>query len=91
MPRRALRRAAVVGGTAAIASRHGARKAQEAAAAQSAPADEQLPVEQTPEPVAEQPAENPYDQLRELKELLDQGVLTQAEFDAQKRKILATM
>ena len=29
-------------------------------------------------------------QLRDLAELRDQGVLTDAEFDAQKRKILAT-
>ena len=29
--------------------------------------------------------------LTQLKSLLDQGVLTQAEFDMQKQKILATM
>jgi len=30
-------------------------------------------------------------QLKQLKELLDSGVLTQAEFDAQKQKILQSM
>ena len=30
-------------------------------------------------------------QLKQLKELLDTGVLTQAEFDAQKQKILQSM
>jgi len=29
-----------------------------------------------------------YDELVKLKELLDQGILTQAEFDAQKQKLL---
>ena len=32
-----------------------------------------------------------YDTLRELKLLLDEGVLTQEEFDAQKRKFLDTL
>jgi hypothetical protein len=31
------------------------------------------------------------DELTNLKELLDSGVLTQAEFDAQKQKVLQTM
>ena len=30
-------------------------------------------------------------QLKQLAELKDQGILTEAEFDAQKAKILATM
>ena len=30
-------------------------------------------------------------QLKQLKDLLDTGVLTQAEFDAQKQKILQSM
>ena len=34
------------------------------------------------------PAKSPVEQLTELKSLLDAGVLTQAEFDAQKAKIL---
>ena len=35
--------------------------------------------------------EDSYKQLTQLKSLLDQGVLTQAEFDAQKQKILQGM
>ena len=31
---------------------------------------------------------DPYAQLREAKELLDQGILTQEEFEAEKKKIL---
>ena len=34
-------------------------------------------------------SEDPYADLMKLKELLDAGVLTQAEFDAQKQKILS--
>ena len=90
MPRM-LRRAAVLGVTAHAASRHGEQKAmaaeqqQEAAAAQAAP---------EPAPAAPAAAEGAssaggYDELMRLKGLLDAGVLTQAEFDAQKQKVLA--
>ena len=43
-------------------------------------------------PVAEEVAAptDAYGDLMKLKELLDAGVLTQAEFDAQKQKILAS-
>ena len=36
------------------------------------------------------PAVDPIAQLKQLAELKDQGILTQAEFDAQKAKILAS-
>jgi predicted Zn-dependent peptidase len=39
--------------------------------------------------VAKQPVASVADELKKLKELLDSGVLTQAEFDAQKKKLLA--
>ena len=79
--RRPLMRAAVVGGVAYKAGQKRATS-QEATAAQN---------EQPPAPVA-QPAsgEDTVTQLTRLKELLDAGALTQAEFDAQKQKILAT-
>lgn len=85
MPR-LLRRAAVLGATAHIASKRGQAKAETAAE----------PQEQAPEaaeaPAAPQaPASSPQDsyaELMKLKELLDAGVLTQAEFDAEKKKIL---
>ncbi len=88
MPRM-LRRAAVLGATAHVASNRGAARAQ-AAQQQAAPP---APVpEQAAPPVPEEaatPADS-YGDLMKLKELLDAGVLTQAEFDAQKQKILGS-
>ena len=88
MPRRMLRRAAVLGATAHIASNRGeARGAAEAQAAE--------PVDAPPPPpaaAAEPPPSSggrSYDELMRLKELLDAGALTQAEFDAEKHKILS--
>ena len=91
MPRM-LRRAAVLGATAHVASRRGAAKAE--AAQQQAAADETPPA--SPEPPAAEPAAATaapapapsYDDLLKLKELLDAGLLTQAEFDAEKQKVL---
>ena len=88
MPRM-LRRAAVLGATAHTASNRGAAQAQ-AQAAEAAPPP---PVpEQAAAPVVEASAApvDSYGDLMKLKELLDAGVLTQAEFDAQKQKILGS-
>jgi membrane protease subunit (stomatin/prohibitin family) len=74
-----LRRAAVLGATAHHARNVGAAQAQQQAAAPQA----------APPPAAA--SEDPYAQLKQAKELLDQGILTQAEFDAQKQKILGGM
>ena len=89
MPRM-LRRAAVLGATAHVASNRGQARAEQQAAADAAAA---------PPPVAEAPPAAPaapeaagtdtYAELMKLKELLDAGVLTQEEFDAEKAKILA--
>ena len=90
MPRM-LRRAAVLGATAHVASKRGqakgAAEAQEQAAPAPPPAPEQAPVP-TPTPAA--PPDDRYAELMKLKELLDAGVLTQAEFDTQKQQILGT-
>ena len=91
MPRM-LRRAAMLGATAHVASKRGAAKA-EAAQAQAAQAAPPPPVpEQAAAPVAEaaQAPVDSYGELMKLKELLDAGVLTQAEFDTQKQKILGS-
>lgn len=65
-----------------VANKRGQATGQEeAAAAQAAPAAQGAPAA---------PQEDPYAELKKAKELLDQGILTQAEFDAQKAKILAT-
>jgi hypothetical protein len=94
MPRM-LRRAAVLGATAHVASRRGAAKAQQQAAQQqavAAPEQEAAVLEQAAPPVAEAaaPAADSYGDLMKLKELLDAGALTQAEFDAEKQMILAS-
>ena len=86
---RTVGRTAVIAGTAtAVAGgvnrRQQNRAAQQQAAAQPAAA---------PAPPAEEgpPAEDPIEKLKELANLKDQGILTEAEFDAQKAKILAQM
>jgi hypothetical protein len=70
-----------------VASKRGQAKAeaaqqQDAAAAPPPPVGDQEPA------AAAAPAEDTYGDLMKLKELLDAGALTQAEFDAQKQKIL---
>jgi Short C-terminal domain len=86
MPR-FLRRAAVLGATAHVAAKRGERRAAEEAPVQEAP------VQEAPPPVpaaAPAPPEDRYGDLVKLKELLDSGVLTQAEFDAEKQRVLAS-
>jgi len=84
MPR-LLRRAAVLGATAHIASSRGQAKGAAAAQEQDATQSEAAP------PAAPAPSsEDTYESLMKLKELLDAGVLTQAEFDAEKKKILGS-
>lgn len=94
--RRPLATAAVVGGVA----HHAGKKSAEAAAAEQAQNDEIAELQaQQAAPVPEQTAPAPeattvgnddmVAQLTNLKQLLDEGILTQAEFDLQKQKILA--
>jgi hypothetical protein len=94
MPRM-LRRAAVLGVTAHAASRRGEARGQQQAMEQqatSAPEQAAAVPEQTAPPVAEvaAPETDSYGNLMKLKELLDAGALTQAEFDAEKQKILSS-
>ena len=97
MPRM-IRRAAVLGATAHVAAKRGAAQgaeaaqeqaAQEQAAQQAAP--QEAPSAPIPAPVEAPAAAAPVDyaQLTKLKELLDAGILTQAEFDTEKAKVLA--
>jgi hypothetical protein len=93
--------AAVIGGTAKVASQAGAKAgAANAQAAQPA----QAGVQQAPptaEPAVAEPAaaapptqestDDKMDQLAKLKQLLDMGALTQEEFDGQKARILGSM
>jgi hypothetical protein len=85
MPRM-LRRAAVLGATAHVASKRGAARGaaeQEAAEAAAPP-----PVQEAP-PLQEAAPADKYEELTKLKGLFDAGILTQEEFDAEKQKVLA--
>ncbi len=73
-PRRARRRGMVVG--AAVASSRSNKRAAEAAQTSAA----------APVPTANNQSD--IDQLKQLAELKDQGILTQEEFDAKKKQIL---
>ncbi|MGW9137289.1 SHOCT domain-containing protein [Streptomyces sp. NPDC055681] len=91
-------RTAVVAGTAsAVSGRVQQRQqqrwgAQEAAAREEAAAQQQAVQQQTPPAQAAPPAppaDDIIDRLERLAELKKQGILTDAEFEAQKAKILA--
>jgi hypothetical protein len=88
--RRPVARAAMMAGGAAVAYHAGKKSGQGQAQDQQAYAEPQ--VQQAPPPAA--PAApaggaSTADQLMQLKQLLDEGVLTQAEFEAQKQKVLS--
>jgi hypothetical protein len=73
MRRRAVGRAAVVGGTAYYAAKRGAETGQQ---------------EQQSDAPPSEPAADPIDQIKELEELRAQGILTDEEFAAEKKKLL---
>ena len=90
--RRPVARAAAVGGVAYAAGKAGANKAADEAADPNAPADEPEAQQEAADPAPPaQSADASMEELTKLKGLLDTGVLTQAEFDAQKQKILQGM
>ena len=89
---RTVGRTAVIAGTATVVaggvSRHQQQKAaaqQNAAAQQAAPAPAAAPVEAAPD------SDDLINKLKELASLKDQGILTEAEFNDQKAKILEQM
>jgi membrane protease subunit (stomatin/prohibitin family) len=82
----------VIAGTATVVAggvnRHQQQKAaaqQQAAAQQAAPAPEAAPAAAAPG------SDDLINKLKELANLKDQGILTEAEFNDQKTKILAEM
>jgi membrane protease subunit (stomatin/prohibitin family) len=92
--RRPLLRAAVVGGGAYMAGKHMARSQDEQSAAE-ADQDQRLSdlegQQQQPAPAAAAPASSAtVDQLKQLADLHQQGMLTDAEFAAAKAKLLGT-
>jgi membrane protease subunit (stomatin/prohibitin family) len=90
--RRPLMRAAMVGGAGYAAGKRRARTEQheyeqdaQLAGTQQAPPPPAAPAAAAP---AATSATDRIEALKNLKELLDSGVLTQAEFDAQKQQVL---
>jgi hypothetical protein len=83
---RGVARTAVIAGTATTVSNRVSRRQANRWAQQDAQQ------QYAPEPQSAQPAAavDPVAQLKELAELKNQGILTDAEFDAQKAKILAS-
>ncbi len=89
-----LLRAAIVGGAAYhVGKKVQTGRDQDAAQQQQIDDLQAQQAQQAPAaPAAAAPSqEDAMAQLTQLKSLLDQGVLTQAEFDMQKSKILASM
>ena len=83
-------RTAVVAGTAtAVSNRVSRRQANRWSEQQYEEAPPPAPAPPPPAPAAA-PAADPLDQLQKLGELKAAGVLTDAEFEAQKAKILAS-
>jgi len=93
MRRRPLLAAAVVGGTAYHMGKKGQQSRDQEADQNAQIADLQSQQQAPQAAPAAAPAadEDPMAKLTQLKSLLDQGVLTQAEFDFQKTKILQSM
>jgi len=91
--RRPLARAAVVGGTAYYAGKKGAQSAQREADqnAQIAELQDQQYQQQAAAAAPAAPEKDPMETLKELAALHEQGVLTDAEFEIQKTKILQSM
>ncbi len=86
---RGLARTAAIAGTATAVSNRVSRRQARRWSAQEEPQDDQQQQQQyAPPPAA--PARDRVTQLKELAELRTQGVLTDAEFEAEKAKILAS-
>jgi hypothetical protein len=87
---RGIARTAVIAGTATAVSNRVSRRQSERWAAQEQQQYDEAPPQQAYAPAAQAaPAADPLEQLKKLGELKTAGVLTDAEFEAQKAKILA--
>jgi len=92
--RRPLARAAVVGGAAYYAGKKGAQSAQQEADQNAQIADlqaQQQYQQAAPAPASGGMSEDSMNKLKELADLHTQGILTDAEFEVQKQKILQGM
>ena len=89
---RGIARTAVVAGTATAVSNRVSRRQARRWGYQEPGYEEQPPQEQqyAPPPPPPAPTASPVEQLKDLAELRQQGILTDGEFEAQKAKILAS-
>jgi hypothetical protein len=89
---RAVGRTAVVAGTAtAVSNRVSRRQAGRWAAQEQQTMDQQVAYQQQmPVPMPQEPQPDKVTMLKELANLKEQGILTEAEFSTQKQKILAS-
>ena len=91
---RGVARTAVVAGTAtAVSNRVSRRQAQRWQSQGSDPYGQPEPADQEPAPEYQEPPQPQQDmvqQLKDLAELKDQGILTEEEFAAQKARILGS-
>ncbi len=86
---RGIARTAAIAGTATAVSNRVSRRQQNRWAQQ----DEQQYAQQqqyAPQPAPAAPAQDPIAQLKDLAELKSQGILTEAEFEAQKARVLGS-
>ena len=81
----------MIAGTATVVAGGVNRHQQEKAAQQQAAAEQAAPAPQAAPEAAAPDSDDLITKLKELATLKDQGILTDAEFDAQKAKILAQM
>jgi hypothetical protein len=89
--RRPLARAAVVGGAAYYAGKKGAESAQREADQNAQIEELQAQQAPAPAPASGGMSEDSMQKLKELADLHTQGILTDAEFEVQKQKILQGM
>jgi hypothetical protein len=88
---RGVARTAVIAGTAtSVSNRVSRRQAQRWGAQEQQQYAEPEPAYQPAPQAPAAPAADPIEQLNQLAALKDRGVLTEAEFSAQKAKILGT-
>lgn len=89
---RGIARTAAIAGTATAVSNHVSRRQQNRWAQQEDQqyAEQQPQQQYAPPPQPAAPARDPVAQLKDLAELKSQGILSDAEFEAQKAKILAS-
>jgi Short C-terminal domain len=85
---RGVARTAVVAGTATAVSNRVSRRQARRWGGEDPYAQQQAYAEPAPAPAAVEAGPDPVTQLRELAKLRDDGILTDEEFAAEKRKIL---